>query len=72
MACGIMQTSNRLWQKQGQIYVPAGDKPWSRSHAQLPMVQQRDGRWRIYFATRNETGQSNINFLENCVNTEEK
>lgn len=59
-----MQTSNRQWQKQGQIYVPAGDKPWSRSHAQLPLVQQRENRWRIYFATRNDAGQSNISFLE--------
>ena len=59
-----MNIHTRQWQKQGLIYVPAGDRPWSRTHAQLPLVQQRGAYWRIYFATRNDQGQSNISFFE--------
>lgn len=60
----IRPSSKKRWQKQGLIYVPLGSQPWSRSHAQLPLVQLRDESWRIYFATRNEAGQSNISYLE--------
>lgn len=64
MAFAPVTTKIRHWKKLGKIYQPAGDKPWSRSHAQLPLVQAIDNRWRIYFATRNDQGLSNISFLE--------
>jgi len=64
MARSPSTTRNRQWKKRGKIYQPTGDQPWSRSHAQLPLVQTIDDRWRIYFATRNEQGLSNISYLE--------
>ena len=62
-----LTTKPRAWKKLGKIYQPVGDKPWSRSHAQLPMVQPINDQWRIYFATRNEQGRSNISYLETPV-----
>lgn len=59
-----MEPKARHWKKHGLVYVPDGQVPWARSHAQLPLVQQHDDFWRIYFATRNEQGQSNISYIE--------
>jgi hypothetical protein len=54
-----------LWEKKGLIYRPAGDRPWSRSHAQLPIVDaSREDRWRIYFATRDGDGRATISYIE--------
>ncbi|MEZ5505127.1 MAG: hypothetical protein R3F38_03770 [Gammaproteobacteria bacterium] len=39
----------------------------ARSHAQPPLVQQHDDFWRIYFATRNEQGCSNISDIETML-----
>ncbi|HEX8643925.1 MAG TPA: hypothetical protein VF702_08435 [Allosphingosinicella sp.] len=53
------------WEKKGLIYRPAGDRPWSRSHAQLPIVDaSREDRWRIYYATRDEGGRATISYVE--------
>lgn len=53
------------WVKKGLIYRPSGQYDWSSSHAQLPIVHAtEDGRWRIYFATRDAANRSNISFIE--------
>lgn len=52
------------WQKKGLIYCTDGGASWSRSHAQVPVVLDMPSCWRIYYATRNEAGQSSISFID--------
>lgn len=53
------------WEKKGLIFVTTGETEWNHSHAQLPIVDtNHQGFWRIYYATRNKIGKSNINFIE--------
>jgi hypothetical protein len=53
------------WTKQGLIYAPHGKYAWNRTHAQLPIVDPSgEARWRVYFATRDSEGRSNIGFIE--------
>ena len=53
-----------MWEKQGQIFNVDGKYEWNRSHAQVPVVDVLDDRLRIYYATRNELGKSNISYIE--------
>ena len=54
-----------LWIKRGLIYVPDGTRPWSRTHAQVPLADMiGDGRLRIYFGTRDERNRTSTSFLE--------
>ena len=46
------------WMKQGLVFVPSGEGGWMNSHAQMPTVQVRDDRLRIYFSTRPRAGES--------------
>ncbi len=53
------------WNKHGLVYVPDGKFEWNKSHAQLPIVDvSSSNAWRIYYATRNKYGQSNISFID--------
>lgn len=53
------------WQKKGLIYNVSGLHDWNKSHAQCPVVDVVNERvWRIYYATRNEKGQSQISYIE--------
>lgn len=54
-----------MWIKKGLIYVPENVSEWSVSHAQVPVVDLlEDNRLRIYYSTRNSTGQSNVSYIE--------
>lgn len=58
-------TQGVKWFKKGLVYVPGGQFSWNKSHAQLPIVDATDDtRWRIYFASRDETNRSNISYIE--------
>ncbi len=53
------------WVKQGVIFNISGNQSWSRSHAQVPVVDVfEDDRWRVYYATRDEQGRSRIAYFE--------
>ena len=53
------------WEKKGLIFKVDGLNDWNKSHAQLPIVDTNYAdKWRIYYATRNTLGQSNISFFE--------
>jgi hypothetical protein len=53
------------WEKKGLIFVPDGKIDWSISHAQLPIVDiENRNFWRIFYATRNSIGQSNIGYVD--------
>lgn len=53
----------RPWKKKGQIFCPDNDG-WMASHATLPTVLLLDDRFRVYFAARNDKGQSSIGYVD--------
>lgn len=54
-----------MWQKKGLIFNVDGSNSWNKSHAQCPVVDiVNDQVWRIYYATRNGQGQSQISYIE--------
>ncbi|RFN60041.1 glycoside hydrolase family protein [Marixanthomonas ophiurae] len=54
-----------MWQKKGLVFNVNGQDAWNKSHAQCPVVDVlNDEVWRIYYATRNEKGQSQISYIE--------
>lgn len=53
-----------MWEKKGLIYNVNGEFEWNKSHAQVPVVDILSDRFRIYYATRNIEGKSNVSFIE--------
>ena len=53
-----------MWHKKGNIYQPDGKLDWNKSHAQVPVADVLDDRIRIYYATRNSDGKSNVSYIE--------
>lgn len=52
------------WTKQGLIYKPTGEMPFSRTHAQVPFGFPINDKLRVYFATRDENSSSATSFVE--------
>lgn len=53
------------WVKKGLIFNVDGQYEWNKRHAQCPVVDKlNDEVWRIYYATRNAKGQSQISYIE--------
>lgn len=52
------------WTRRGLIFVPSGQGGWVNSHAQMPTVQVRDDRLRIFFSTRPSPGVSVPAFID--------
>lgn len=53
-----------MWEKKGLIFNVNGEFDWNKSHAQVPVVDVLTDSLRIYYATRNAAGQSNISYFE--------
>lgn len=53
-----------MWEKKGFIYNVNGKFEWNKSHAQVPVVDILSDSLRIYYATRDADGKSNISFIE--------
>ena len=53
-----------MWQKKGLIYNVNGIFEWNKSHAQVPVVDLLEDRMRVYYATRDLLGKSNISYIE--------
>ena len=53
-----------MWKKKGIIYNVNGEFEWNKSHAQVPVVDVLSSCLRIYYASRNVEGKSNISFIE--------
>ncbi len=53
------------WHKQGVIFSPSGQYPWARTHAALPVASNLgSGRYRVYFASRDEHNRSHVGQVE--------
>ncbi|MEZ4781127.1 MAG: hypothetical protein R2816_06010 [Flavobacteriaceae bacterium] len=48
------------WEKKGLIFKPKGEFSWSKSHAQVPVVDylEEENIIKVYYSTRNEEGYS--------------
>lgn len=48
------------WERLGLIYKPDGSLNWSKSHAQVPVLDQAYSQdiWKVHFSTRDEQGRS--------------
>ena len=53
-----------MWEKKGHIFNVNGLMDWDKTHAQVPVVDVIQGRLRIYYATRNLDGKSNVSYIE--------
>ncbi len=62
-----------VWAKRGRLFVPGGEREWSRSHAQVPTVDCVSERtWRIYYATRDSNNRSRPSYIDVEANNPEK
>ena len=61
-----------MWVKEGNIYNVDAQFDWNKSHAQVPVVDLLEDRMRVYFATRDLLGRSNITFIEVDKNNPKK
>jgi len=52
------------WEKKKLIYVPDQSIPWMQSHAQVPTAMLLSDRIRLYFASRNAAGKSQIGCID--------
>jgi hypothetical protein len=53
-----------MWEKKGLIFNVDGQSGWNKTHAQVPVVDVLSDRLRIYYATRNNEGKSNVSYIE--------
>jgi hypothetical protein len=53
-----------MWSKKGLIFNVDGKNLWNKSHAQVPVVDLLGDRIRVYYATRNLLGKSNVSYVE--------
>lgn len=53
-----------MWSKKGLIYNVDGKNFWNKSHTQVPVVDLLEDRIRVYYATRNLLGKSNVSYVE--------
>jgi hypothetical protein len=53
------------WTRRGLVFWPDASRPWSRSHASLPVaLPLGDGAARVYFASRDDRNRSHVGFAE--------
>jgi hypothetical protein len=53
------------WHKTGRVFHPDQlDRPWSQTHAQVPIVVPLGDRLRVYFSTRDADGHSHCAWYE--------
>jgi hypothetical protein len=53
------------WRKLGHVFSPDGRKPWMRTHAANPIAEPLgDGRFRVYFSSRDDENRSSIAFVD--------
>lgn len=53
-----------MWVKKGVVYKPDGSLAHSLSHAQVPYAYKHKDFLRIYFSSRDASGQSRPTFID--------
>lgn len=57
-------SENFRWIKQGLLFAPSGEAGWFHSHAALPVVDQTESGFRIYFSSRDAHNRAHVGFVE--------
>lgn len=52
------------WRKLGRIFSVAGDRPWNRSHAQVPTALLMNERIRVFYSTRDDANRTCTSFFD--------
>lgn len=52
------------WRKLGRIFTAAGDRPWNRSHAQVPTALLMNERIRVFYSTRDAANRTSTSFFD--------
>ena len=53
------------WKKKGCIFTPDTSKEWSQSHAQVPLVEERDKHTlRVYYGSRDAQNRTRISYFD--------
>ncbi len=52
------------WIKKGQLFAPHENSGWLHSHAALPVADEIDGGYRVYFSSRDPRGRAQVGFFE--------
>jgi hypothetical protein len=52
------------WRKLGLVFQTAGDRPWSRSFAQVPTALPIDGGIRVFYSTRDDANRTSTGFFD--------
>jgi hypothetical protein len=52
------------WRKLGLVFAVAGDRPWSRTHAQVPTALVMNERIRVFYSTRDPGNRTSTGFFE--------
>jgi len=52
------------WRKLGRIFTTAGDRPWNRSHAQVPTALLMNERIRVFYSTRDTANRTSTSFFD--------
>jgi hypothetical protein len=61
------------WVKKGQIFSPAGQHEWVRTHAMLPIADRiGDDTYRIYFSGRDRSNRSLTGYVDVDITNPEK
>lgn len=55
----------KRWRKLGLVFHPDGSRPWGRTHAANPVAEHMsEGRWRIYYSSRDENNRSSVSWVD--------
>ncbi|HEV7565358.1 MAG TPA: hypothetical protein VGO31_05305 [Microbacteriaceae bacterium] len=54
---------NVKWERQGLLFAPP-DRPWSVTHASLPVALARTDGYRVYFASRDAANRSHVGWFD--------
>ena len=57
-------SENFRWMKKGILFAPQSDAGWLHSHAALPVVDQIEDGYRVYFSSRDTRGRAQVGFFE--------
>jgi hypothetical protein len=57
-------SENFRWMKKGILFAPQSDAGWLHSHAALPVVDQVEDGYRVYFSSRDTRARAQVGFFE--------
>lgn len=57
-------SDHSVWRKRGLVFCPAGETPWMKTHAAVPIAESLGGSlFKIYFSSRDELNRSYTGYV---------